>query len=58
MFKRVDVEVRIDKTDAIFVDNIHTDVRVAGIGQAVGHVDFFPNNGKKQPGCNSTSKCV
>lgn len=45
--------------DATFVDVIHTDARSFflleipgyGMSQAVGHIDFYPNNGKEQPGC-------
>ncbi|XP_033638971.1 lipase member I-like [Asterias rubens] len=44
---------RLDPTDAIFVDVIHSDAELVGAGivQAVGHVDFYPNGGKEQPGC-------
>ncbi|KAH8392070.1 hypothetical protein KR215_000091 [Drosophila sulfurigaster] len=41
---------RLDINDADFVDVIHTD-RVYGMGQPVGHVDFYPNYGSHQPGC-------
>lgn len=45
--------------DATFVDVIHTDARSFflleipgyGMSQACGHIDFYPNNGKEQPGC-------
>ena len=41
-------EVRLDPTDAKFVDVIHSDKPDVlyiglGIGQAAGHVDFYPN---------------
>jgi pimeloyl-ACP methyl ester carboxylesterase len=50
-----DDSVRIDKTDAVFVDNIHTNGQALGIGKPVADVDFFPNKGERQPGCNTGS---
>lgn len=45
---------RLDKTDALFVDVIHTDMSNVGIDYIAGHVDFYPNNGKApQPHCGS-----
>ncbi|XP_052686467.1 pancreatic lipase-related protein 2-like [Crassostrea angulata] len=48
--------VRIDPSDAVFVDIIHTNgapIRRGGAGlmQASGHVDFYVNGGERQPGC-------
>lgn len=43
----------ISKADAEFVDVIHTDTFFVGIPYRVGHIDFFPNNGKIQKGCPS-----
>ncbi|CAL4217380.1 unnamed protein product [Meganyctiphanes norvegica] len=48
--------VILDETDAIFVDNYHTDARPLYLGgygtpQAMGNVDFYPNGGSFQPGC-------
>ncbi|GAA6094956.1 pancreatic triacylglycerol lipase-like isoform X1 [Tachysurus ichikawai] len=49
--------VRLDPSDALFVDVIHTDALPVipylglGMSQAVGHLDFYPNGGEKMPGC-------
>uniref|UniRef100_A0A8C2LI37 Lipase member H n=2 Tax=Cricetulus griseus TaxID=10029 RepID=A0A8C2LI37_CRIGR len=42
---------RLDYTDAKFVDVIHTDSKGLGILEPLGHIDFYPNGGKQQPGC-------
>nr|UZS00786.1 triacylglycerol lipase [Neocaridina denticulata sinensis] len=52
--------IRIDETDAVFVDNIHTDadhILMLGYGteQEMGHLDFYPNSGHDQPGCDPVS---
>ncbi|GFQ66500.1 pancreatic triacylglycerol lipase [Trichonephila clavata] len=57
-FQNMPPTVRLDPTDADFVDVIHsdaTDVLFIGFGMShsVGHVDFFPNNGRNQPGCKT-----
>lgn len=50
--------VRLDKTDAEFVDVIHTNALTLipylglGVEQPAGHIDFYPNGGKKQPKCD------
>lgn len=46
----------LDKSDANFVDVIHTAGGAAGYFGTVGHVDFYPNGGTPiQPGCLETS---
>ncbi|KAM9088201.1 lipase member I isoform 2-T2 [Megaptera novaeangliae] len=42
---------KLDYTDANIVDVIHTDTNGLGIKEPLGHIDFYPNGGKKQPGC-------
>ncbi len=49
-----DAPDRLDASDALFVDVIHTDGAprmVSGFGHldALGHVDFYPNGGSAQP---------
>ncbi|CAF3450558.1 unnamed protein product [Rotaria sp. Silwood1] len=58
-FEDTDPTVRLDPTDALFVDVIHTDGAhnlLLGLGtlQRMGHVDFYPNGGFDQPRCSKT----
>lgn len=42
----------LKKSDALFVDIIHTSGGSTGIYHSAGHADFFPNGGSvPQPGC-------
>ncbi|XP_013192489.1 pancreatic lipase-related protein 3-like [Amyelois transitella] len=50
-FSNVSAVHRLDRSDAEFVDVIHTNAGVLGINEAVGHKDFYPGGGKSQPGC-------
>ncbi|XP_027707809.1 pancreatic triacylglycerol lipase-like isoform X2 [Vombatus ursinus] len=56
-FEGAPEEVRLDPSDALFVDVVHTDAAPIipnigfGTSQIVGHLDFFPNGGEEMPGC-------
>ncbi|XP_029159209.1 LOW QUALITY PROTEIN: exosome component 10 [Nylanderia fulva] len=58
-FRNADPSVHLHKNDASFIDVIHTNGRLLlslglGLPEAIGHVDFYPNGGKTQPGCVKT----
>lgn len=42
---------RLNEDDAMHTIAIHTNAGILGFGEAIAHVDFYPNGGKKQPGC-------
>jgi hypothetical protein len=57
-----DDTMKLDETDAGFVDIIHTDggdnflyATHLGMGQVMGHADFYVNSGIFQPGCPTSS---
>lgn len=56
LFTDTEPLVRLDRSDAHFVDVVHTDattLAMGGLGMraAIGHVDFYPNGGSNNPGC-------
>ncbi|CAN8003675.1 unnamed protein product, partial [Ixodes hexagonus] len=61
-FEGMPAEVRVDRSDADFVDVIHTDCHpyLEGMGMfdPVGHVDFYPNGGRVMPGCDMPSRFI
>nr|XP_033965025.1 LOW QUALITY PROTEIN: inactive pancreatic lipase-related protein 1-like [Pseudochaenichthys georgianus] len=58
-FQDTDESVRLDTSDATFVDVIHTDGLPfnsklgLGMSQSIGHIDFYPNGGELMPGCTA-----
>lgn len=49
----------LGKTDARFVDVIHTSAGFEGYRKAIGHADFYPNDGEPpQPGCEEISNLI
>lgn len=47
----------LTKTDATFVDIVHTNAGILGMQEPIGHVDLYFNDGKTQPGCYLNIKC-
>ncbi|KAM4011833.1 LOW QUALITY PROTEIN: uncharacterized protein ACNLHF_005632, partial [Anomaloglossus baeobatrachus] len=55
-FENTPEDVRLDPSDADFVDVIHTDTnKFTGVGiiKPIGHFDFYPNGGRHMTGCPS-----
>jgi len=62
-FELAGPEGRIDKSDAEFVQIIHTNSGFLWEGclsfkEPLGHVDFYPNGGSHQPGCTDYCSIV
>lgn len=42
---------RVDVRDADYVESIHTNSGMLGLEDPLGHASFYPNFGRRQPGC-------
>ncbi|XP_055918639.1 uncharacterized protein LOC129950742 [Eupeodes corollae] len=47
-------DLKLDRTDAEFVDVVHTNAGIYGKIESCGHVDFYMNGGQLQPACNDS----
>ena len=57
LFENVPPSIRLDPSDACYVDVIHTNAGSLptlglGIRRPCGNVDFYPNGGSRQPQCS------
>ncbi|KAJ6646183.1 Lipase member H-A, partial [Pseudolycoriella hygida] len=50
-FTTADPHSKLDRSDAKFVDVVHTNAGVFGKIEPSGHVDFYVNGGQTQPAC-------
>lgn len=52
-YERIEKLRSLSSSDANFVDVIHTNANILGLGAAnpIGHADFYPNGGRWQIGC-------
>ncbi|XP_077295230.1 pancreatic lipase-related protein 2-like [Arctopsyche grandis] len=48
---------RLRRTDAKYVEIIHTNIGQLGLLDAIGHNDFYPNGGVQMPGCDGNLYC-
>ncbi|XP_041975300.1 pancreatic lipase-related protein 2-like [Aricia agestis] len=51
LFYFSDKNSRLDRHDARHVEVIHTCGGYLGFSDPLGHIDFYPNGGTRQPGC-------
>lgn len=53
LYSMSNTEKRLDRSDAKFVQVIHTSGGKVGFISPIGHADFYPNGGLVQPGCGA-----
>lgn len=57
LFRLLELSHRLHFDDAKYVEIIHTNGGYLGIRHPIGHADFYPNFGCKQPSCSSIIPC-
>ncbi|XP_049940349.1 phospholipase A1 member A-like [Schistocerca serialis cubense] len=55
LFVTANRDHKLDASDALLVDVLHTNALVQGKLERCGHADFYLNGGVDQPGCGETS---
>ncbi|KAL0880902.1 hypothetical protein ABMA27_002074 [Loxostege sticticalis] len=56
MFATNDNRKKVDASDGLFVDVLHTNALEKGKLETSGHIDFYANGGMTQPGCRATAE--
>ncbi|XP_063823018.1 pancreatic triacylglycerol lipase-like [Ostrinia nubilalis] len=56
LFATNDNTKKVDPSDGLFVDVLHTNALEKGKLEASGHIDFYANGGMTQPGCKPTAE--
>lgn len=51
LFRYNDVNNRLAETDASYVEVMHTCAGRLGMTKPIGTASFYPNGGRRQPGC-------
>lgn len=51
LFSSGNINDRISPDDCVYVQGVHTNAGFVGFGNPIGHADFYPNGGRKQPNC-------
>lgn len=46
--------IRLDYSQADYVDTVNTDSGFRGLGRNIGHINIFPNGGSNQIGCGES----
>lgn len=52
-FEKVNPESRLDRSDADYVECVHTSINCYGLKEPVCTADFYPNFGFDQPSCGN-----
>lgn len=60
LFSLNELDRRLAKGDARYVEIIHSNAGILGLAEPLGNASFYPNGGKSQPGCgwDPINKCA